>query len=83
MWANVSDGGPHILEQAQHFLMLVSRIDRLMTSRTYIVRGIIRDEESQIGIVEDRSNSDQACSATWYDGDVLPTKASILSLVSL
>jgi hypothetical protein len=57
-------GRSHVLEQAQHL----------------IVRGIVRDEEAQVGISQHSRNSDQPGSSTWDNTHVLPRVLTALAL---
>lgn len=57
-------GQTHVPEQRQHL----------------VVGGVIRDEEAQVGLVEDGSDPDQPGTATRDDSDVLPRVLASLSL---
>ena len=45
-----------------------------------IVGSIVRDEESEVGIPEDSSNSDETCSSSRYDAYVFPGVLTLLAL---
>ena len=57
-------GVTYVTEQTQHL----------------VVRSIIGNEESEVCISEDGSNSDEASSATRHDADVLPGVFAFLAL---
>lgn len=46
----------------------------------FIVRSVIGNEEAQVGLVQDRSNSNETRAATWHNGDVLPGVLAVLAL---
>ncbi len=45
-----------------------------------IVCCVVRNKEANIGIVEDRSNADQASSTTGHNSDILPGVLTVLTL---
>lgn len=54
----------HITKQGQHL----------------VVCSVIRDEEAQVGLIEDSGDADQTSPAAWDYGDVLPCILTFLAL---
>jgi len=56
-----------VLEQTQHL----------------VVGGVVRNEETEVGVTQDRCYSDETSSATWNDTDVLPGVLACFALAMM
>lgn len=66
----------YIFKEGEHFLCIRqsqgSSSARGIPGIAHVVGGVIRDEEAQVGIVQDSRNADQPCSASRHNRHVLP-----------
>lgn len=66
----------YILKEGEHFLCIRqsrgSSLARGISGVTHVVGGVIRDEEAQVGIVQNCRNADQPCSTTRHNGYIFP-----------
>lgn len=73
----------YISEEGQHLIvgsLVSSQPTNIRTSRNEKPPYIIRDEEADVGLIQDRCDSDQAGATARDDGNVLPGVLAVLAL---